>query len=36
LLPRLTHGKKMERETEIFQQANLIRDEGLTDTGITF
>jgi hypothetical protein len=36
LLPRLTHGKKMERETKIFQQVNLIGYEGLTDTGIAF
>jgi hypothetical protein len=36
LLPRLTHGKKVERETEVFQQVNLIGDEGLTNTGITF
>ena len=36
LLPRLTHGKKMEWETEVFQQVNLIGYEGLTNTRITF
>lgn len=36
VLPRLAHGKKMERETEVFQQVNLIGYEGLTNTGITF